>query len=61
LPIRRFLLEHGAKPNTRDYYYHQTPLPLAVESNFVEAVRILLEYGADVEAGDKVGTPSQIA
>lgn len=57
----RLLLEHGADPNrpSDGLYAHGTPLHHAVCSGRIEAVRVLVEAGASLDARDTVhgGTP----
>jgi ankyrin repeat protein len=55
------LLERGARINTRDNVNGRTPLHWAVWWGNIQAVQLLLEHGADVNASDKSGkTPSQL-
>lgn len=51
LPLSRLLLQHGADPN-RLNDRGQSPLAGAVFKNEVEIVELLLEAGADVDAGE---------
>ncbi len=50
IPLTRLLLTHGADPN-RLNDRGQSPLAGAVFKNEIEIVDILLEVGADVDAG----------
>ena len=43
----RFLLDHKADPNIKTTW---TPLILACQRNLVSCAKLLLEYGADVDA-----------
>ena len=59
--IVRRLLEHGADPNICTKY-HSTPLHKASSRGLLEVARLLLSYGAKVDAKDKEGmTPFQLA
>ena len=53
----RFMLNHGADPNTRDhrYGYGTTPLHCAARHDRLKAATILLEFGADVNAKTEEG------
>ena len=54
------LLIRGARINASGDSYSRTPLHWAVAQRRIQAVRLLLEYGADIKARDKSGdTPSQ--
>ena len=53
-PLRRILLEHGAKANARDNY-GTTPLHEAFSNGDMEVVDILLGYGADATFQDIYG------
>ena len=50
----RWLLEHGASPNTRWNHWDAdvTPLHLAIMENHVDVARALLEAGADPKIRD---------
>ena len=55
------LLERGAGTNVLDNNFGATSLHCAVGDGNIQAVRLLLEHGADVHARDKRGkTPSQL-
>jgi peptide-methionine (S)-S-oxide reductase len=57
----KWLIEHGVELNapSKDLYSHATPLHHAVSSGIPEAVRILVEAGADRDIKDSAysGTP----
>ena len=56
------LLDRGARINDRDNYLGITPLHTAARGWDIQAVRLLLGYGADVNVRNKDGqTPSQVA
>ena len=58
----RMLLDRGARINDHDNYLGITPLHTAARGWDIQAVRLLLEYGADVNVRNKDGqTPSQVA
>jgi hypothetical protein len=48
--LRMFISEFGANPNIRSRYYRSTPLHQAVGGRKAEAVKILLDMGAHVDA-----------
>lgn len=50
----RALLEHGAEIDARDAYAGRTPLMFATAQNRLQAVRILIQAGADVALATKV-------
>ena len=50
----QFLIEHGAKVNTKDYFGF-TPLHEAVVRGSYKVAKLLIEKGADVNAKDKYG------
>jgi hypothetical protein len=59
--VSRFLIEHGANVNARRVDL-STPLHKAARYGRIEFVRVLLEYGASVDAEDNNGrTPFQVA
>jgi ankyrin repeat protein len=47
--IARWLLDHGANPNSQEYD-HSTPLHLAAAQGHLELVLTLLEHGVDLNA-----------
>lgn len=53
----RFMLDHGADPNTRDHRYGPgtTPLHCAARHDRLNAATILLEFGVDVNAKTEAG------
>ncbi|MFN3191114.1 MAG: ankyrin repeat domain-containing protein [Aureliella sp.] len=53
----RFMLDHGADPNTRDHRYGSgtTPLHCAARHDRLNAATILLEFGANVNARTEDG------
>lgn len=51
-----FLLDKGADINSKDKDFEMDPLFLAAYNNHYEAVKILIEHGADVFACSKMGT-----
>jgi ankyrin repeat protein len=56
--IIRILIEAGADVNLKSGAFGQTPLFFAVQNNHVEAVRFLIESGANVDIwDDSGGTP----
>jgi ankyrin repeat protein len=56
------LLELGADPNQLCDDNHQTPLTLAIESDNIEIIQLLLQFKADLEYGASVsGYPLQVA
>ena len=58
----RMLLECGARINVQENSSARTPLHFAVGNRSIQAMRLFLEYGADVKAIDNSGfTPSQLA
>ena len=57
----RFLIENGAKVHARTAGEDQTPLYYAAKNEAVQCVKILLAYGADIDARDyKKRTPLQV-
>ncbi len=48
----RFMLDHGADPNTRDHRYGAgtTPLHCAARHDRLKAAKLLLDFGADVNS-----------
>ena len=42
------LLAHGAEVDARDGWYGETPLMLAVNENYSDVAKILIDHGADV-------------
>jgi ankyrin repeat protein len=61
--VVQLLLKYGANPNTRNIR-HQTPLHTLLSDNpdRLDAFRILVEHGADVDAEDGDGmTPLQLS
>lgn len=62
--ILKLLLDHGARPNNGlpDGFGPAAPLQIAAESKNTEAVKLLLRYGANVNAiGGMYGTALQAA
>ena len=58
----RFLIENGAKVQAQTAGEDQTPLYYAAKNEAVQCVKILLAYGADIEARDyKKRTPLQVS
>ena len=49
------LLKRGAKVNAHDSSRGRTPLHCAVGRRNIQAVKLLLEHGADVNVADKLG------
>ena len=49
------LLEHGAEVNTRTDHDNSTPLHISANAGLNEVVRVLLKYGADIDAKDDKG------
>lgn len=47
--IIKFLLKNGANPNAR--YYHTLPIKLAVDMNSRHIVKLLIEFGCDINLG----------
>ena len=59
--VSQFLIEHGADVNARSSDL-STPLHTAARCGRIEVVRLLLEYGANVDAEDRRGkNPFQVA
>ena len=60
LEMMIFLLKQGANPNfgSKDYAQHQYPVLVATSNCHTEAIEILLEHGADLNA--KGGAPFDI-
>jgi cytochrome c2 len=52
------LLAAGADPNLRGGEYKFMPLHQAAERGSIEAARLLLDHGADVDARDRFGWPA---
>lgn len=52
LSLAKFLLEQGANINARNWNFEGTPLIIAVKELRIDAVRFLLENGADPELAD---------
>lgn len=50
-----YLLKKGANPNERDLKGGCLPLPLAVRSGMKSKVRLLVQYGADIDLPDGLG------
>lgn len=62
VPIVRELVMRGAQVNLPDNRAPTSPLTMAVRGNKVEVVRALIELGAEVPDGMKVGlTPQEIS
>ena len=55
------LLSKGADPNKRNSYNKQTPLHLAAFYSQLEAAKLLIENGADVNTDSRKCTPLHIA
>ncbi|KDQ50586.1 hypothetical protein JAAARDRAFT_141723 [Jaapia argillacea MUCL 33604] len=51
IPLARLLLQNGADPNYQDRY-GCVPLLNCFQTNQVEAIDLLLEFGADLDIGD---------
>jgi ankyrin repeat protein len=49
------LLDAGMDPNTQDYDRGATPLHFAANKGHVEAIELLIDAGADVNAANKRG------
>lgn len=49
LEICQLLLENFAKVNMQTTTYHVTAVSLATEHNYIDVVKLLVKYGADVE------------
>ncbi|TBU44049.1 hypothetical protein BD309DRAFT_863131 [Dichomitus squalens] len=57
--LARILLEHGADPNSQDKF-GSVPLMGAFQNNSVEAVEVLMEFGAKLDIEDADGcTPDE--
>jgi ankyrin repeat protein len=41
------LLQHNADPNMANFLFGRTPLHYAIDSGHIDAVKLMLEYGAD--------------
>lgn len=57
--LRMFISEFGANPNIRSKYSRYTPLHQAVVGLKVEAVKVLLDMGAQVDAKSSISEESQ--
>lgn len=58
----RFLIEKGANVHARTAGEDQSPLHYASKNESVQCVKILLAYGADIEARDyKLRTPLHVS
>lgn len=56
------LIKGGADVNTRQRAFHRTPLHLACYNGYIETARLLIGFGARVNAIDKLGeTPLHTA
>ncbi|KAL6914840.1 hypothetical protein FSST1_012600 [Fusarium sambucinum] len=51
----RLLLQHGVKTETKDPMYKETPLICSTRKGSVDAARILLDHGANIEAKNAFG------
>ena len=52
LALLESALEHGADPNMRSRPNRETPLHFAIAKRDLDAVKILLKYGADIHSRD---------
>ena len=55
--IVQYLLDHGADPNLTAGEYRQCPLHQAAERGALDAARLLIDAGADVNCRDRLGLP----
>lgn len=53
--MMRFLLENGARPNIKDNNIQETTLMAAAAKGDEVAVRLLVEFGADINQPDRQG------
>mmetsp|Transcript_811 Transcript_811/g.2373 ORF Transcript_811/g.2373 Transcript_811/m.2373 type:complete len:243 (+) Transcript_811:370-1098(+) len=53
--VLRMLLEHGADPDEPDILTNATPLYFAVQEHSETSVKVLLEFGADLDHEDNDG------
>jgi ankyrin repeat protein len=61
LEFARMLVKRGTRGNTQNTHNRYSPLHWAVQKKCIQAVRLLLEHGADVNVRNKSGeTPSQL-
>jgi len=51
--ILKLLLGHGANPHTKSFNSSRTPLHHAAEYGLTDAVNILIDHRADIEAKDR--------
>ena len=56
-----FLIESGADTDSKTYGDEQTPIHFAAKNDAVDSLKILLDYGANMEDKDyKQRTPLQV-
>ncbi|KAL3480534.1 ankyrin repeat-containing domain protein [Aspergillus californicus] len=61
IPIMKLFLEAGAQLDKRETRFGQTALLFAVQERRFEPIRLLLDYGADVDCPDSAGyTPLHV-
>jgi ankyrin repeat protein len=53
--ITTLLSNHGANINEKDHHHGLSPLYMALAYGMVDAVQLLLDYGADVNVKDRYG------
>ena len=52
--ICKLLLEYGAEPKVHGGERNVTPLHVAVQNDFIDAIPLLIQFGADIHAQAKV-------